>query len=175
MIMKKSILPLPFVGPMAVAIVGIKDEERINFATHGMFGKMSWDPPLIYISALKDNMTARIINKTKKFSINIANAELLEKVKYCGSVSGMKRDKSKEFDVFYGEIDVPMISRSPVNMSCKLYQTIETNDMFIFIGKVIEAFSDEEYLLEYYPDVSKIDPLICTEQGEFYRLGNEIV
>ncbi len=172
--MKKSIELWPFAGAMPVVIVAVKDEEKLNFAPHGMYGKMSFEPPLLHISVLKNHETAKIINKINKFSVNIATTDLLEKVKHCGSISGVDKDKSNEFEVFYGQSDVPMICKSPVNMSCEVYQTIETNDMYIYIGKVVEAFSDEEYIEDNYPVVTKIDPLICTEQGEYYRMGSKL-
>ena len=172
--MKKSISVEPFVGVMPVVIVAVKDGEKINFAPHGMFGQLSYDPPLLYISVLKEHLTAKIIDKTRKFSVNIASAELLEKIKYCGSVSGVEKDKSHEFDVFYGENDVPMVNKCPVNMSCEVYETIDAKDMIVIIGRVMEAFSDEECLLDNRPIVTKVDPLICTIQGKFHRMGSEI-
>lgn len=172
--MKKPIALEPFAGAMPVTLVATKDGERLNFAPHGMFGKMSFDPPLLHISVLKNHLTAEIINKTQKFSVNLATAELLEKVIHCGRVSGVEEDKSHVFDVFYGKNEVPMISESPVNMSCQVYQTIETNDMYIFIGQVMEAFANEEYISDNYPVIKMLDPLICTEQGGFHRMGSEI-
>lgn len=172
--MKKPIALIPFVGAMPVVIVAVKDGEKINFAPHGMFGQLSNDPPLLYVSVLKEHLTAQIIMKTKKFSINIANADLLEKIKYCGSISGAAKDKSNEFEVFYGQSEVPFVSKCPVNMCCEVYQTIETKDMYTFIGRVIEAMADEECILENVPVVTKVDPLICTIQGTFHRMGNEI-
>jgi flavin reductase (DIM6/NTAB) family NADH-FMN oxidoreductase RutF len=172
--MKMSISPQPFVPSMPVIIVAVKDGEKINFAPHGMFGQLSYEPPLMYISVMKEHMTAKIINKTKKFSINIANTELLDKIMYCGSISGAEKDKSREFDVFYGKNDTPMISKCPVNMSCEVNQTIDTKDMFVFIGRITEMFGDEECLSNNEIIAAKVDPLICTIQGEYYRMGNKI-
>lgn len=172
--MKKPIMPEPYIPAMPVVIVAAKDGDKINFAPHGMQGQLNYDPPLLYISVIKDHMTAKIVNKTKKFSVNIPGTDLLEKVKYCGSVSGEEMDKSREFEVFYGKDDVPMISKCPVNMSCEVYDTIEIKDMIVFIGKVTEAFANEECLLEDVPEATKVDPLICTVQGKFFKLGREV-
>lgn len=172
--MKKSISPEPYIPAMPVVIVTTKDGEKINFAAHGMQGQLNYDPPLLYVSVIKDHMTAKIIDKTGKFSVNIPSSELLEKVKHCGNVSGVEVDKSKEFDVFYGKDDVPMISKCPVNMSCELYDRIEIKDMIVFMGKVTETFGDEKCLLEDVPEATRVDPLICTVHGKYYRLGSEV-
>lgn len=172
--MKKLISPEPFFPAMPVVVVAVKDGEKINFAPHGMNGQLNYDPPLLYVSAIKEHMTAKMINKTKKFSVNIPSTGLLEKIKYCGNVSGLEMDKSKEFEVFYGNEDVPLISKCPVNMSCEVYDTIEIKDMIVFIGKVNEAFADEECLLEDMPEATRVDPLICTIQGKYFKIGSEV-
>lgn len=172
--MKRSISTEPYVGAGPVVIVASKDGEKINFAPHGMYGQINYDPSLLYISVIKEHQTAKIINKTKRFSVNVPSTELLQKVKYCGSISGLEKDKSQEFDVFYGKNDVPMISKCPVNMNCEVYETIEIKDMIVFIGQVIEAFADEECLLDDSPVAAKVDPILCTIQGKFYKMGSEI-
>lgn len=172
--MKEQITPMPFSPAMSVTIVATKDGEKINFAAHGMYGQLSYDPPLIYISVVKEHLTAKIINKTQKFSVNIPNTALLKKMKFCGSVSGKEQDKSQIFDVFYGKNDVPMISSCPVNINCTVYKTIETNDMFVFIGQVIELYSDKECLSDNELIAIKVDPIICTIQGKLYNMGNEL-
>lgn len=171
--MKKSIKPQPVIPVMPVVIVASRDEETINFATHGMYGQLSYEPPLIYISVIKEHLTAKIINKTKKFSVNIPDEKLLKEIKVCGNVSGADMDKSREFDVFYGRNDVPMVSKCPVNLNCNVYKTIETKDMYIFIGQITELFSDEDCLSDNVPDALKINPVLCTMQG-FYRIGRQI-
>lgn len=139
-----------------------------------MNGQLNYDPPLLYVSAIKDHATAKNISKTKRFSVNIPSSDLVEKIKYCGSVSGVERDKSQEFEVFYGQDGVPMISKCPVNMSCELYDTIEIKDMIVFIGRVTEAFANEECILEDVPEATRVDPLICTIQGKYFKLGREV-
>ncbi|MDT3701187.1 MAG: flavin reductase family protein [Thermincola sp.] len=172
--MKKSLSRHPLMPAMPLALVATKDEEKLNFATYGMWGQLSFEPPLLYISAQKDQLTAKIINKTKKFSVNIPNTQLLQEIKYCGSVSGAEKDKSRQFEVFYGKNNVPMITKCPVNMNCELAKTMEMGNTFVFIGRVIETFSEEDCLLHNLPEAAKVDPLILTLQGKFHRMGNEI-
>ncbi len=172
--MKKSISPRPFVAAMPVVLVAVKNDENINFATHGMYGQLCNEPPLIYISVIKNHLTAKMINNANTFSINIPNSQLLEKIKFCGNVTGIEKDKSQTFDVFYGENDVPMISECPVNMNCKVYKIIDTKDMFVFIGQVVEMYSDEECLASDQVIATKVDPLLCTIQGKFFKMGIEI-
>lgn len=172
--MKTAITPEPYLPAMPVVIVATKDGERLNFAPHGMFGLLSYEPALVYISVVKGHKTAEIIEKTKVFSVNIPTALLLEKVKRCGSVTGTEVDKSREFEVFYGKHDVPLINECPVNLSCEVYNTIDTKGMVIYIGLVVEMFADEACLVDGRPVAEKINPLFCTIQGTFHGMGESI-
>jgi flavin reductase (DIM6/NTAB) family NADH-FMN oxidoreductase RutF len=172
--MKKAITPEPYFPAMPVVIVATKDGERLNFAPHGMYGLLSYEPALIYISVVKVHKTAEIIEKTKKFSVNIPGAQLLEKIERCGNVSGAEVDKSREFEVFYGEHDVPLIKECPVNLSCEVYNTIDTKDMVIYKGRVVEMFADEACLEDGRPVAEKINPVLCTSQGTFHGMGDSI-
>ena len=135
---------------------------------------MSYKPPLIYISVVKGHKTRDFIEKTKRFSVNIPGAQLFEKTQRCGGVSGVDVDKSKEFEVFYGMHDVPLVTQCPVNLNCEVYDTIDTKDMTVFIGRVLELFADEGCLVDGRPAAAKMDPMLCTIQGTFHRVGNEI-
>lgn len=48
------------------------------------------------------------------------------------------------------------------------YETIDTKNMFIFIGRITETFLDESCFLDNVPEATKIDPVLCTLQG-FYK------
>ena len=172
--MKKSIAPAPFVAAMPVVLVAVKDGDKINFATHGMYGQLSNDPPLIYVSVMKNHLTAQLIKNARNFSINIPSSNLLEKIKYSGKVSGIEQDKSKLYDVFYSKNDVPLISDCPININCELFDIIDTKEMYVFIGKVIELFAEEKCIVDNELIATKVAPIICTIQQKYFELGKEL-
>jgi len=71
----------------------------------------------------------------------------LEKVDYCGLMSGKRVDKSEIFEVFYGDLETaPMIVGCPICMECRLIQTIELPTHYLFVGEIIASYADENYL-----------------------------
>jgi flavin reductase (DIM6/NTAB) family NADH-FMN oxidoreductase RutF len=98
---------------------------------------------------------------------------MVEKVDYCGIVSGRKADKAGIFEVFYGEQKTaPMIDDCPICMECKVFDTIELPTNYLIIGQITAAFAEEECLTDNRPDVQKIDPLTLTmPDNRYWKVG----
>ncbi len=83
----------------------------------GWVSRVNFKPPMMAVALGRSHYTNAGIEKNKAFSVNVPGMDLLEKVDYCGIVSGEKADKSKVFDVFYGELsrrpDDPGVSALP--------------------------------------------------------------
>ena len=120
------------------------------------------------------------------FSVNIPSADMAKITDYCGIASGRKVDKSNLFKSFYGRLNtVPMIEECPLNIECKLLQTIETGNNLIFLGEVASVYANGEVLNEGVPDIRAIDPLVLfgsvyhswvlgPEIAKAYRIGKEL-
>jgi flavin reductase (DIM6/NTAB) family NADH-FMN oxidoreductase RutF len=53
---------------------------------------------------------------------------MVEVTDYCEIVSGKKNDKSRIFDLFYGELKTaPMIKDCPLNMESKLVEMVKSD------------------------------------------------
>ncbi len=165
----------PLVYPLPAALAGAIVDGKPNFETVGNCGIISVEPSVIYISSDKSNYTNKGIIEHRVFSINIPSVDLVERVDYCGLVSGNNTDKSKVFDCFY-EIDdkIPMISDCPVNIACKVIKTFEVYNMDVFIGEVIETFAREDCITNGYADTKKIDPLIYCMDNMYLSIGGTI-
>lgn len=73
---------------------------------------------------------------------------------YCELFSGNKVDKSQLFETFYGKLrTAPMIRECPINLECKLLQTLEFDMNKAFIGEIVEAYAEEQYLTNNIPDI----------------------
>ena len=99
-----------FVFPMPMVLVGTQVKGKVNFMAVGWVSRVNAAPPLISVALNKRHYTPEGIEENGTFSINFPDVSLLEKTDYCGLVSGRKHDKSKIFDVFFGELQTaPMI------------------------------------------------------------------
>ncbi|XHH10091.1 MAG: flavin reductase family protein [Candidatus Bathyarchaeia archaeon] len=148
--------------PMPLGLVGVNvADNRPNFTTVGSIASASLDPPMVSFSLNKVRYSNKFIIEKKVFSLNFPSANLAQKVDYCGLVSGEKIDKSQLFQVFYGSLpDVPMIKECPLCIECKLVAVIDLPKNELFIGQIVNSYTEQKYLTNGKPDTAKLG--LCT-------------
>ena len=138
--------------------------------------RVNLKPPMMAVALGKNHYTNIGIKEHKEFSISLPNEEMLKLVDYMGIVSGAKIDKSKLVKFFYGELtNAPMVQDCPLTMECRLVQHIELNSNDLFIGEVVAAYSEDQYLTKGMPDAIKMRPFtLSMPDNTYYGLGEKI-
>ncbi len=158
---KEKLGKMNYMYPSPVVLVGTQSNGTPNYITVTFCSLISKSPAMIMISISKNQLSRENILKTKKYSVNIPSLEMTSLVDYCGLVSGRDIDKSLLFRNFYGDLNVPMIEECPVNLECELDESIElegTNT--VFIGRIVQTYSNKDVLTNSHPDISKINPIV---------------
>jgi flavin reductase (DIM6/NTAB) family NADH-FMN oxidoreductase RutF len=121
----------------------------------------------------KAHYTNAGIRENGTFSVNLPTAAMARETDYCGLYSGRDTDKASLFAAFYGRLaTAPMIRACPVNMECELVQTVDFPRHDVFVGRIVAAYCDEEYLTDGEVDFARIDPILFTMPGRgYWRLG----
>ena len=172
---KVSIGKYPYVYPIPIVLLGADVDGRPNFCTIGNCGIVSVHPAVVYVSSDRSHYTNIGIKKTDRFSLNFPSTDLCQKADYCGLVSGKNSDKSRVFSTIYDELKTtPMIEECPINVLCAVIQVVEIYQMDVFIADVIEAYADEDCIVDGKPNIKKIDPLIYSVKGNYWSIGSEI-
>jgi flavin reductase (DIM6/NTAB) family NADH-FMN oxidoreductase RutF len=101
---------------------------------------------------------------------------MLEVTDYCGLVSGKTIDKSELFELFYGRIPTAhMIGDCPLNMECKLVQTVKLQSNYLFIGEIVGAYCEELFMTDGKPDITKVDPFVLTmPDNRYWAIGEHV-
>jgi flavin reductase (DIM6/NTAB) family NADH-FMN oxidoreductase RutF len=171
--MEKVMIGKAAVGATPAVIAGALVNGKPNYLALGNYGTMCPRPPTVYISLNKIHYTNTGVKENGYFSVNIPSKELAQKMDYVGLVSGKETDKSGVFSPFFGSTDkAPMIQECPVNILCKLIQTVDLPTQEVFIGEVVETYVARECLTNEKPDVKKIGPLLLGG-GSYWELGNK--
>ena len=111
--------------PQAVSLIGTKLGDQVNFMTCAWFARLEINPYLFGISIQKQHFTYKAIKENNCFSINIPSVDLIPRVDAVGLVSGHEYDKSRVFDVFYGDNEkCPMIDGSIVSFECEVVNSV---------------------------------------------------
>jgi flavin reductase (DIM6/NTAB) family NADH-FMN oxidoreductase RutF len=173
--MKKK-LTENLLSPLPAVLVGANVSDKPNFLVIGYicpfdFGKY------IFFSIYKKRYTRIGIHQNKTFSVNIPSVELLPKVDICGSKSGRDIDKSKIFEVFYGDLKTaPMIKECPITIECSVEHVVdhELNDGVI--GRVVQSYVDEDCYSGDRLDFGRVHPILWTtgKDAAYFRLGDRI-
>jgi len=161
---------------LPACLVGANVNGKPNFEAIAWCNLADYNPYLISISSEKSHYTNKGIRENKEFSVNMPSADMVAATDYCGTHSGETVDKSKVFDVFYGELkNAPMISECPINVECRLVRTVELPHCELFIGEIVGVYMEEKLLTDAKPDMRKINPLVFEEGvGNYWKLGKHI-
>lgn len=158
---------------LPVALLGANVSGKPNFFTIAWFNMLQEKPPLIAASMGKMYHTRRGIKENKTFSLNIPSTHMAKIVDYCGLHSGSEVDKSRLFDVFYGELKTaPMVNECALNIECKFVDSKELDTMDLIIGKIVQVYCEERCLSDNKPDYKKLDPLLFfMPEGPYLKIG----
>ncbi|MEM7816616.1 MAG: flavin reductase family protein, partial [Candidatus Aenigmatarchaeota archaeon] len=83
-------------NPGEVIMITSAYKEKVTITTCAWQMPLSKEPPLVAVALAKKHFSSELILKSKEFAINIPDWSLLDKLIYCGSISGRTVDKFKE-------------------------------------------------------------------------------
>ncbi len=124
----------------------------------------SYDPPMVMVGIVPSRYSYNIIKETGVFVVNLVPKSLEEEYYYLGSHSGRDEDKlnNLNLEVKDGvEVDAPILVDFPVNIECKVVDSILTGSHEMFVGLVEKVHVDQELINDKEEvDLSRIDYLL---------------
>ena len=130
-----------------VILVSSAYKDKTNIIALAWKTPLSHKPPLVGVSIAKSHFSRELIEKSQEFIINVPDLSLLEKVIFCGKVSGKDVDKFKETKLTPLKanrlIKTPLISECIGNLECYLRDIREFGDHKFFVGEIIYAQAEE--------------------------------
>lgn len=173
---KVSVAPGLFNTPMPVSLVGAQVDGKPNFMTVAWLTRVNFDPPMLAVAIGTGHHTPRGIKENRTFSVCLPGPALLEKTDYCGIVSGVRVDKTRLFEVFYGDLETaPLIAECPLCVECALSRVVDLPSNQLFIGDVAAVHADPAVLTDGKPDPAKLLPLILTmPDNRYWKLGEVV-
>ncbi len=162
--------PLP-----AVLVASRNKDGQDDVCTVAWAGTVCTNPPMLSISLRPSRLTYEYIQETGVFTVNLTNEALTWATDYCGVRSGRNEDKFAAAHLTKeeaSEIDCAMIRESPVNIECRVKETVALGSHTMFIGEVLAVHADESYIDEHNRfDFSKAKPIVYSH-GEYRGVGD---
>ena len=170
---KGSVITSPLPPTLVTCAYGGKE----NVFTVAWTGILNTQPPITYISVRPERFSYELIRQSGEFVINLPTEELVRAVDYCGVKSARNTDKFNDCGLITeqaSEVNVPVLSQCPVNIECKVRESVSlgTHDMFIadiVALDVAKELIDKNGRLE----LDKAG-LIAYAHGEYFSLGKKL-
>ncbi|MGH4141071.1 flavin reductase family protein [Clostridium sp.] len=148
--------------PMAKVIVSCRGTDGKNNALVVAYCcNCSYDPPMIMVGIVPTRYSYKIIKETGCFVVNLATKEQKEMFDYLGSHSGRDEDKFAKLNINVEEgihVNAPLLSDCPINIECKIVDSIVTGSHEMFVGKIEYVHSDRKIVDDKgHIDYSKVD------------------
>ena len=161
---KISFKPGNMLYPLPAVLVTVTDKAgNDNVLTIGWTGTICSDPAMVSISVRPERHSYHMIKETGEFVINLTTGKLAFATDYCGVKSGRDVDKFKEMHLTKlpaQKVGAPLIGESPVNIECRVTQTIELGTHVMFLATVEAVTVDDAYMDEKNTfHLRKADPL----------------
>jgi flavin reductase (DIM6/NTAB) family NADH-FMN oxidoreductase RutF len=166
--------PTTTLYPLPTVLVSCGTGSQANIITLAWAGTLCSSPPQVGLGVRPDRHSHHLIKDVGGFVVNLPRADQVKLVDHCGMVSGRDEDKwtTCGFTPIPGAVvEVPLIAECPVNIECRLRQTISLGSHDLFVGEVVSIHIDEEVVDDRGRlEVAETDPFAYLN-GEYRRVG----
>ena len=183
-LMSSLIVPRPIALVTTLGANGV-----VNAAPFSLFNMLGEEPPIVMISLnkhadgqLKD--TAANILANGEFVVHLADEAIAEKMHACGT--SLPPEVSEVEMVGFTTapsqaVKPPRIVEAPVAFECRLWEKLETESRYIFIGRVLWLHARDELIdtetwrvrLQNYFPVARFGASFYINTRERYALGEQ--
>ena len=164
--------------PLPVVMVSMADRNgKNNIITIAWAGTVCSDPPMVSISVRPDRYSHAILRDTGEFVINLTTRELAYATDYCGVTSGRDVDKFAKLELTSlpaKVVHAPMIGESPVNLECRVSQTIPLGSHDMFLAEVVAVHADKRFMdAQNKFHLEQAEPIVYSH-GAYLLCGRQI-
>ncbi len=150
--MKKTAELGAYLVPKPKAIVSCRGlDGRNNALVVAYCCNCSYDPPMVMVGIVPTRYSYNLIKESGCFVVNIPSENFQKEYGVLGSKSGRDMDKFKELNLSHSDgekVNAPILADCPVNIECKVVDSIRTGSHEMFVGKVEAVHADSQYLNE---------------------------
>ena len=175
--MRKDLGVFPGVFPMPVLMIATYGEDGTVDVMNAAWGTAcGMDKVALCIYGHETNKN---IDRTKAFTVAVADAKHVAEADYFGIVSGGKvKDKFARTGLTATPskwVNAPVIEEFPLTMECEYVETVNTEGVQCVVGRIVNVTAQESVLNERGNiDASKLDAILFDQFGnKYFKVGEE--
>jgi len=107
----------------------------------------SYDPPMVMVGIVPSRYSYKMIKESGYFVVNLVDKAYKETFDYLGSHSKRDEDKLTKMDVKLSDgikVNAPILDDCPINIECKVVDSIVTGSHEMFVGKIEYVHGDSK-------------------------------
>lgn len=169
MVPRKQLTPNTTLFPVPVVLV-TAGADPPNVLTINRISSCNAEPPMLAISIRPNRYSHDLIDALGEFVVNIPTADQKLFTDYAGVTTGRDEDKWQARGLTplpAAVVRPPLIEECPVNLECRVVQTVRLPSHSLFIGEVVALHVVESWLNER-------DEIDLT-QFNYLRYGGSVV
>lgn len=126
--------------PVVMVTCGGVGELKPNIITIAWAGTVCSDPPMLSISVRPERFSYRLIRELGEFVVNVPSLRQARATDWCGVASGRDTDKFAATGLTPApalKVRPPIIEECPVNIECRVRNTLELGTHVMFVAEVV--------------------------------------
>jgi len=133
--------------PRPAYVIGSGDVDKdANFMAASWVTPVAEEPPLVGVAVDVESHTYELINKYKEFTVNVLPFDKIELIYEVGSKHGWEVNKLEILPGAKGRVVKAPIAHGAIGaLECRVYDSIEAEDVVFYAGEVVQAWIDPEY------------------------------
>lgn len=111
----------------------------------------SYDPPMVMVGIVPSRYSYPLIKDSGCFVVNLPSKDNKELFDYLGSKSGRDENKLEKMNAKVREaikVNAPLLDDCPINIECRIVDSIMTGSHEMFVGKVEYVHAKEDMVNE---------------------------
>ena len=167
-------------SPIPVFLVGTYDQQdNPNIMAAAWTGICCGTPFCMYASLRKATYSYRNIEHHQAFTLNVPDLSHVKETDYAGIFSGRDENKFETLNLTPVKSDLihaPYIEEFPINVECKLVNSVELGSHTQFIGEIVGVKADEQVVDDFGKiDAKRVNPIAYIPSSrEYFSLGEYI-
>ena len=133
---KKQVLRTFTYGLYAISCA---DEGEVNIFTANWLTQTSFEPPLLALSVENDSKSLPMIQRSRKFTVNVLRSGQRELAGKLGKSAIQHPDKLEGIEYTPGANGCPILLDALAWVACEVHHTIEAGDSTIMVAEVVDV------------------------------------
>lgn len=162
--------------PLPIKVITTYDKAgKANAMIGGWGGIVNSRPRMVSIAVREETHTYEGLMANQGFVISMPTADFIDEIAYFGKVSGKDEDKFAKTGLTAlpsNFVKAPIIDEMPINIECRVVNTINIGSHIEFIAEVVNVKVDTSYD-EEKPLIEQLDPIMYSPNSNhtFYKMG----